>query len=37
METEHEGEIICIKKIKHLIHRDSLLSASSDKTIKLWT
>ena len=34
---QHINGVICIKKIKHPIYGESLLSASEDKTIKLWT
>ena len=34
--TEHEGELVCIKKINHPIYRQSLISSSHDKTLKLW-
>ena len=37
MKTDHKSEVICIKKINHLIYGQSLLTSSSDKTIKLWT
>ena len=36
MKTDYEGELVCIKKIRHLIYGESLLTASNDKTIKLW-
>ena len=36
--TEHEGELVCIKKINHPIYGQSLISvAALDKTLKLWT
>ena len=34
---QHKGRVICVKKIFHPIYGESLLSASEDKTIKLWT
>ena len=34
--TEHEGELVCIKKINHPIYGQSLISAANDKTLKLW-
>ena len=34
---QHNSEIVCIKKIYHPLYGESLLSASKDKTIKLWT
>ena len=34
---QNEGKVICVKKIFHPIYGESLLSASEDKTIKLWT
>ena len=36
MKTDHKDERVCIKKIMHLIYGESLITASSDKTIKLW-
>ena len=35
--TDHTEKLICIKKIYHPIHGESLLSAGRDKIIKLWT
>ena len=35
-DTEHEGELVCIKKINHPIYGQSLISSSQDKTLKLW-
>ena len=37
MKTDHEGKLICIKKINHPIYGQSLISAAQDKTLKLWT
>ena len=37
MKTDHEGKLICIKKINHPIYGKSLISAAGDKTLKLWT
>ncbi len=34
---EHTKEVKCIKKIKHPIYGEALLSGSKDNTIKLWT
>ena len=34
---QHKKKVICIKKIYHPIYGESLLSASEDHTIKLWT
>jgi len=34
---KHTKEVKCIKKIYHPIYGESLLSASKDNTIKLWT
>ena len=34
---QHKGKVICVKKIFHPIYGESLLSASEDMTIKLWT
>ena len=36
MKTDHQDKIPCIKKINHPIYGESLLTASRDKTIKLW-
>ena len=36
MKTDHQNNIPCIKKINHPIYGESLLTASRDKTIKLW-
>ena len=36
IEGQHKDWVICIKKIYHPIYGESLLSASKDKTIKLW-
>ena len=33
---EHKDKLICVKKINHPKYGESLLSAASDKTIKLW-
>ena len=37
MKTEHNDELISIKKIYHPIYGEALLSAGRDKVIKLWT
>ena len=37
IKTTHEDQLRSIKKIKHPIYGESLLSAADDKTIKLWT
>ena len=34
---EHKDKLACVKKINHPKYGESLLSASQDKTIKLWT
>ena len=34
---QHTDLLICVKKIYHPLYGESLLSASKDKTIKLWT
>ena len=34
---QHKKKVICVKKIFHPIYGESLLSASEDNTIKLWT
>ena len=34
---QHKKKLICIKKIYHPIYGESLLSASEDNQIKLWT
>ena len=34
---QHTNLLICVKKIYHPLYGESLLSASKDKTIKLWT
>ena len=37
IKTTHKDQLRSIKKIKHPIYGESLLSAADDKTIKLWT
>ena len=37
IEKKHSDNVICVKKIYHPKYGESLLSASRDKTIKLWT
>ena len=34
---EHKDKLVCVKKINHPKYGESLLSASQDETIKLWT
>ena len=35
--SKHSDELISVKKILHPIYGESLLTASRDRTIKLWT
>ena len=35
--SKHSDELISVKKIFHPIYGESLLTASRDRTIKLWT
>ena len=37
IKTGHDGQLPCIKKIKHPIYGEALITAGYDKTIKLWT
>ena len=37
IEKQHTYSVKCIKKINHPKYGESLLSASEDKTIKLWS
>ena len=37
MKTEHKKQMACIKKVNHPTYGESLLTASEDKTINLWT
>ena len=36
MKTNHQNNMPCVKKVNHPIYGESLLTASMDKTIKLW-
>ena len=37
MEKQHTDSVKCIKKVYHPKYGESLLSASGDQTIKLWS